>query len=156
LVTSVYETALAELIDVPEAQRSYSGWYDSAEYSHAQSTLAGGGAWSAPAKAVAGDWMQMDLGKVMAVNGVVTMARGPWSHCCTEQRVTKAEVRTSIDGTSWTSQGTFAGNVAADGSRAYMFFPGGEVNARHVRIVVLDFTGGHPSMRAAVTATQRK
>jgi hypothetical protein len=150
----------AQVIDTtnpPETSRTYSSvWvHDGIGTGHSQSMLDSPQAWSAGANA-AGQWMKIDLGLAMRVNGVVIQARGFYDNQYVNQYVTEVEVQHSLDPIS----GFSALQSQANGVR---FFPTSTssnpvkselksiepVVARYIKIVVWSWNG-HISMRAGV------
>lgn len=104
-------------------------------------------------------WMQLDMGRVLPVAGVVTQGRrvegyaGPYRGYL--QWVTLYRVSVSVNGYSWTAvagpsgKEMFEGNRDGDSKEARLFSH--EVLARYVRINPIEWTG-HMTMRAAVVA----
>ena len=80
--------------------------------------------------------MQIDLGTVQELEGVVTQPRG--NNCCGPHVVTSYRVETSVDGEAFTYiPGTLAGPTADDfnadlNTLVKAYFPG-TVKARYVR-----------------------
>ncbi|CAK0837581.1 unnamed protein product, partial [Prorocentrum cordatum] len=139
-------TCSSEEVNVPELDRSYSSiWHSqSPGDTYAQSMVDSPQAWSSLHNSF-GDWMQMDLGMVAEVEGVVTQGRNS-AFCC--QWVTSFEVAVSLDGISWSAvDGNFTGNSDED-TKLYSLFQSTEL-ARYVRIFALT-SYNHVSMRAAV------
>jgi len=98
-------------------------------------------AWVAGKKA-AGQWMQIDLGKVTAVAGVVTQGR-----VGSNQFVTEFSVEISFDGISFTGIPNWtSGNTDGTTHVTKLF---STVRTRYVRLLITAFKG-YPSMRAAV------
>lgn len=129
----------------PEGQRSYSSVHknEAAGKGHARSMLDSAQAWSAGKNEV-GQWMCIDLGSTIDVQGVVTQGRvAPHD----AQRVTTFTVQYSSDGSNWTDiAGTFTGG--AKNAKVEAVFPT-PVKARYVKIVVQTWEK-HISMRAGV------
>jgi uncharacterized protein (DUF1800 family) len=97
-------------------------------------------------------WLQMDMGKVTAVNGVSTKGRNR-----SNQRVTAFKVSISKDGKSWTPVDggkTFIGNVARSDVLIKNTFSK-PVQARFVRIYPYKYAGGYPTMRVAINMPTR-
>jgi len=131
----------SEILNVPESSRSYSSIHANLPIGGVcgQSMIGSASGWCA-GPLTAGEWMQMDLGSVRTVLGVVVSGRatsGQW--------VTSFTVQTSIDGVTFTGETEpySSGNAQAD----YNFVNAAE--ARYVRIVEYSYRG-YPSMRAAV------
>jgi len=127
-----------------EAQRSYSSVYsnEAPGYGHARSMLDSAQAWS-PARPAVNEWMQIDLGVVKSVVGVVTQGRGHG------QRVTGYTVSTSTDGSTWTPVNNaqqFSGNTDQGTKVPHRFSP---IDARYVRFYVKTWNSW-PSMRAGI------
>ena len=102
-------------------------------------------AWSAGTN-TKGEWMQIDLGSTMCVNGVVTQRRKS-----IYQRVTSYKLSYSADGSSFTELSkVFSANVANDESRVTNSFEA--VQARYVRFIVQTWDH-HISMRAGIIAS---
>jgi len=138
-----------QLVNPPESARSYSSVYDNqrAGVGHARSMLGSGQAWSA-AHNRKNEWMQIDLGAVRCVAGVVTNARGGISH--TYQRVTEYKVAHSSDGNFWTVLGeSFNGNYAPGDFEVQSVFQVGPQRARYIRILAQAWYS-HISMRAGL------
>merc|ERR1719456_1238688 len=130
------------VLNPPEKSRTYSSiWGNNAiGTGHARSMLDSPQAWSARNNR-AGEWMQIDLGAVKSVSGVVTQGRkqGQW--------VTKYNVKYSTNGRKFTSvKGDFTGNSDRNTKVTGMFKT---VGARYVRIFVRSWSS-HASMRAGV------
>ena len=131
-----------------EASRTYSSvWSNEAPGTgHARSMLDSPQAWSALVNTI-GEWMQIDLGTTMCVNGVVTQSRGDGYN----QYVTSYKLSYSTDcrfGFTELPQ-VFTANVAKGKSKVENSFDA--VQARYVRFIVQTWTH-HISMRAAVNA----
>jgi hypothetical protein len=98
-----------------------------------------------------GEWMQMDLGSVENVAGLVTQGRGDagwW--------VTAYSVKVSQDGDKWAAVGcgmVFEANTDYQ-SKVSNKFPE-SVKARYVRIYPI-YYHGHPAIRAGVLMCERK
>ncbi|XP_031558838.1 EGF-like repeat and discoidin I-like domain-containing protein 3 [Actinia tenebrosa] len=101
--------------------------------------------WSSK-KNIAGEYLQIDLGTVMAITEVATQGR----HGSNEW-VTKYQVQFSLDGFNWTSCNydnqvkTFKGN--SDRNTIVTNELPNKIDARYIKIVVLDWVH-HISMRA--------
>jgi hypothetical protein len=138
-------TACSEEPDnAKEESRSYSSvWGDNAiGTGHAQSMLDSAKSWSTKANEV-GQWMQIDLGVVSAVHGIVSQGRKE-----ADQWVTTYTVTVSVDAQSWKALGiTFTGNSDRN-TKVVTRFPS-EREARYVRIWPQTWRG-HMSMRAGV------
>jgi hypothetical protein len=131
----IAKTKMACFPALTEAGRKYSS------SAATQSKLDAPGAWLA-GKNAKGEWMQIDLGKVLKVGGVVTQGRA-----MTREMVTQYKVQLSKDALTWeTVPGTFKGNSDV-ASKEFGIFS--MHNARHVRIVV-EAWAVSVSMRAAV------
>ena len=102
------------------------------------------------------EWLQMDLGKVMNVSGVVTQARGPGLAGAGGygQLVTAYRVKHSNDAITWTpvynNEFSFLGNSSKDDinkkiGREFL----NPISARYIRIYPEAFEG-HISMRAGL------
>ena len=92
-------------------------------------------------------WMQIDLGAVLKVKGVVTQGRSD-----EDQRVTSFQVSTSVDGSTWSSRSaTFDGN--SDRHTKIENMLSSAVDARYVRFHPVSWDH-HVSMRAGVIACQ--
>ena len=128
----------ATVMNPDEASRKYSSMHRTC----GQSRLDSPNAWCADVSAK-GEWMQIDLGNVMCVNGVVTQSRKDYN-----QRVTSYKVSYSADGQNFTElPQVYTGNDRFDNSKKTNNFK--PVPARYVRFIVQTYYG-HPSMRAAV------
>ena len=129
---------------VPENKRTYSSVYnnDKIGTGHARSIINSAQGWSAAANK-AGEWIQLDLGKVQMVAGTVIQPRGT-----NYQYVTEYTVSTSVDGNSWTSvPGVHQGHATE--LKEVRFPNGAVVRARYVRLIVKAWVG-HVSLRADV------
>ena len=127
-----------------EASRTYSSVYnnDAIGTVHAQSKLDSPQGWSAGSIRI-GEWMQIDLGTTMCVNGVVTQGRGDYP-----QWVTSYKLSYSTDGTSFTKlPQMYAANDLHDNTRITNSFDA--VEARYVRFIPQTWHG-HMAMRAGV------
>jgi len=127
------------VFDVPENQRSFSEAYEATILQY--STLSSDTCW-ADKYTRTGGWIQMDLGENTMISGVITMGRND-----ALQWVTRIKVETRVDGSSWDvvlndvpSNTDTTTQVTNEFSQL--------VNARYVRITVLEYFG-HPSMRVA-------
>lgn len=125
--------------NVPAANRTASTFWPSLPPS--ASTLSSGTSWSG-ASGVTGDYLTLDLGAAQTVSGVVTKGRADGA-----QWVTAYTVSYSTDNISYTSLGSFPGNVDMNTEVVNMF--AGSVTARYVRITVTGISSW-PSMRADV------
>jgi len=135
-----------DVVNPDDSKRSYSSvWGGFNDPHHKRSMLNSPQAWSA-AKNQANEWMQMDLGAVHDVMGLVTQGRKVGNHH--HQRVKTVVVRHSIDGHTWADVpgGPFPAGALDEGLR--VFFDS-RVKARWIRIVVKEWEH-HISMRAAV------
>ena len=126
-----------------ENKRSYSSVHDNNAIGtgHAQSMLDSGQAWSAKTNAV-DQWMQIDLGALKPVTGVVTQGRTD-----ADQWVTGYTISTSTDGSTWTpvnSAQKFSGNTDRNTKVEHVF---SSVSALYVRFNVQSWHN-HISMRA--------
>ena len=129
-----------------EAKRSYSSVRDNDAIGtgHAQSMLNSARAWNTAANAV-DQWMQIDLGTLMFVTGIVTQGREPPY----AQWVTGYTISTSTDGSTWTPVNggqQFSGNIDHSTLVQHMF---SSVTARYVRFYVKTWHS-QISMRAGV------
>jgi len=140
-------TKYAKSAKVAEKGRSYSSvWNNNAKGTgHARSMLNSAQGWSAQ-KTSAGQWMQIDLGKVKSVAGTVIQSRVGNS-----QYVTKYNAMYSRNGKQWFLAGSFTG--IAKGKTRAIFRKA--VRARYVRFVVIKWKG-HVSMRADVLLDTNK
>merc|ERR1740121_486157 len=130
-------------LNVAEADRTYSTVFtgDAPGTGHAQSMLDSVQSWSAEPYPMDGQWMQMDMGSVMTVWGVVTQGRPD-----IPQWVTKYTVSISTSGDDWEDvDGTFTGNNDMETKVEGLFSAG--FQARYVRIKPTKFYGWE-SMRA--------
>eukprot|EP00439_Symbiodinium_sp_Y106_P022947 s1625_g2.t2 len=129
--------------DIPEHQRRYSSVWanDRIGRGHATSMLGSLLAWCSR-RNVAGQFMQIDLGLVATVVGVVT--RGRITH---SQWVTSYKVQTSVDGRRFIdAPGGTGGNWDQHSDQeVYFSFP---VEARYIRIIVYTWHR-HICMRAS-------
>lgn len=158
--TKMLKTCAAEAVkqvkdcelNPPEGSRSYSSVFDGNPLGsmHARSKLNSPQAWSAQVNKP-GQWMQMDLGEVREITGVVVQGRAD-----ADQRVTKFNVQCSVDNKEFTVvPGPFdcPAGVAPD-AVVRRFFPE-PVTARYVRIVVQEWVN-HISMRAGVSVCKAR
>ena len=122
-----------------ESSRQYSG-YSSSSWRYSQLDHSSR-CWIAR-YARAGEWMQINAGKLLAVGGVITQGRRD-----SDQWVTEYQVQTTKDGSTWTSVGTFSGNRDRNTKVKRMFAK--PVDAKSVRFVVQKFWNG-VAMRAAL------
>ena len=110
-------------------------------------TLDGGDAWCAGNKA-RGEWYQMDAGEVVQVVGVVTQRRKNSAQMVTKYKVSVSDAEdgnfTRVD-----DGYEFLGNSALTDTKVVRAFKK-PVFARFVRIEVVEWSGGHPSMRAGL------
>ena len=130
----------------PETTRSYSSvWQqDPAGTGYARSTVWSAQAWTAMTQAV-GEWMQIDLGAVAEVRGVVVQG-----HRTSNEWVTLLKVTTSLDGSSWGDMDggkNFVGSSDRDTMVRITF--AASTPARFVRLLPQDWHS-RISMRAAV------
>ena len=131
-----------------EASRTYSSvWNNEAiGTGHAQSMLDSPLGWCALENTI-GEWMQIDLGTTMCVNGAVTQSRASPGY---GQRVTSYKLSYSTDGTSFTElPEVYAANDVEGDARKTVSFKG--VQARYVRFIPQTWQS-HMSMRAGVIA----
>jgi len=134
-------------VDAPESARTYSSicQNDKPGVGHGRSCLDSPQAWSALHKK-AGEWMQIDMGKVLTVAGTVLQGRKDMA-----QYLKTYTVATSVDGKNFTNAtGVYAGQR---GTVKNLFTDGTTIKARYVRIYVKTFES-HPSTRAAVLVTE--
>jgi len=129
-----------------EHARSYSSVYnnDAIGTNHARSTINSPQAWSAKNNKT-GEWMQIDMGRVLTVAGTAVQGRRGNS-----QYLKTYTVATSLDGTNFQSVGGVYNGGA--GLAKNLFESGGKRKARYVRIYVRTWHG-HASARADVLIT---
>merc|ERR1719460_2063311 len=131
----------------PESARTYSNIWENNKpgVRHGRSCLDGPQGWSALHKK-AGEWMQIDMGKVLTVAGTVLQGRKDMN-----QYLKTYTVATSVDGKNFTNvTGVYNGQR---GTVKNLFTDGSTIKARYVRIYVKTFES-HPSTRAAVLVTE--
>jgi len=131
-------------VNVAETDRTYSSVFtgNAPGTGHARSTLDSVQAWSADPP-LERQWVQMDMGSVMTVMGVVTQGRNG-----VPQWVTSYTVAVSTSGDSWEDvDGTFTGNGDMETKVEGLFSAG--FQARYVRINPTTMYGWE-SMRADV------
>jgi hypothetical protein len=134
------EGSTLTVLDVPVEQRSFSDSHHETGLQNSKLDYTKG--WAA-ANPVTGGWIQMDLGQNTVISGVITKGRND-----APQWVTRIQVETSLDDTTWD---LVLADVPANTDATTQVtneFPE-LVNARYVRITVMEFYG-HPAMRAAV------
>eukprot|EP00942_MAST-04A_sp_MAST-4A-sp1_P007040 g7040.t1 len=130
--------------NVPETDRKYKNQKSGEK--HAQSQIDSPKAWSA-ANNNANNWMEMDLGSVYSVVGVVTQGRGDWPD--DDEWVKTYTISTSVDGNTWQaveSGKIFNGNTDENTKITNTF---ASIPARYVRLFPKKYHD-HMSMRAAV------
>merc|ERR1719201_3180286 len=135
--------------NAPESARTYSSiWVnDKPGVKHGRSCLNSPQAWSAGQKK-AGEWMQIDMGKVLTVAGTAVQGRKDLA-----QYVSKYTVATSVCGTNFSNvTGTYSGQRGT-AKNLFTGCSGATIKARYVRIYVKTFQS-HPSTRAAVLVTE--
>jgi len=146
LIRQLLHEDSSEIVNVPELSRSYSSV--AIGTGHDQSMLNSLVAWCS-ATQEAGEWMQMDLGSVKTVLGVVEAGRGARTYgngvTFDNQCVTSFTVATSIDGVTFTDE---TSPISCGCARADYNFPNA-VSARYVRLTVVTWDN-HISMRADV------
>ena len=131
-----------------EDSRDYSSiYYNNAKGTgHTRSMLDSPQAWSATDGATKGEWMQIDLGYMMCVHGVVTQSRK-----ASDQWVTSYKISFSGDGESFTEPPqVFTGNDKSGEAKVTNNFDA--VETRYVRFIVQTWHT-YISMRAAVIAS---
>merc|ERR1719460_729562 len=131
----------------PESARTYSSIWENNKpgVRHGRSCLDGPQGWSALHKK-AGEWMQIDMGKVQTVAGTVLQGRKDMA-----QYLKTYTVATSVCGTNFSNvTGTYSGQR---GTVKNLFTDGTTIKARYVRIYVKTFYQ-HPSMRADILVTE--
>ncbi len=140
------------VLDTSYAQMSFSTYIEG----HNTGKIDGAQGWSPAERDLTEPWMQIDLGRVIPVAGVVTQGRRSQdytgSYGMQTQWVTRYRVKVSTEGQAWTTLGGaegFVGNTDND-SRVERLFDK-PVRARFVRIMPIAFNM-HPTMRAAVVA----
>eukprot|EP00937_MAST-01D_sp_MAST-1D-sp2_P005276 g5276.t1 len=131
-----------------EGTRSYSSiWDNNAKGTgHAASKLDSSQGWSGSGN-LANSWMQLDLGSVKTVSGIVVQKRKCGSEC---QYVKTVTVQVSKDATCWTdvdNGATFTANSYGETQdhKRYVSFAAA-YSARYVRVTVKTYYG-HMSMR---------
>jgi hypothetical protein len=132
------------LVNPAESTRSYSSVFDNDQIGqkHARSMLDSAQAWSAKNNQV-GEWMQLDLGRTMAVTHIVTQGRHEY-----DQWVTEYKVQHSTDGSQFTAvSATFTGNKDRGTYQTNAL----SVGARYIRIYPQKWSS-HMSMRMGVHA----
>lgn len=94
-------------------------------------------------------YLQIDLGSIVPVDGIVTQSRGTFG-CCDNQRVTEYNVAVSSNGSIWTTVmgSPFTGNVLQNQNAVTNLFSQTYM-ARYVRIIPTAFEA-HMSLRADV------
>merc|ERR1719331_1944312 len=135
--------------DAPESARTYSGIWENQKpgVGHGRSCLNGPQGWSALHKK-AGEWMQIDMGKVQTVAGTVLQGRKDMA-----QYLKTYTVATSVCGTNFSNvTGTYSGQRGT-AKNLFTGCSGATIRARYVRIYVKAYSE-HPSMRAAVLVTE--
>merc|ERR1719410_3284519 len=136
-----------------ETARTYSSTWtsDKPGTSHARSMLDSVQAWSCGKQNCPGGWMQIDLGEVSTVTGVVTQSRQD-AH---KQAVTLYSVAYSTDGSTWQKMpGQFKSPGKNDKTKMVTQFSS-PIIARYVRLVVISWEV-HASMRAGLLACTRE
>merc|ERR1719331_3651573 len=133
----------------PESARTYSSIWENNKpgVRHGRSCLDGPQGWSALHKK-AGEWMQIDMGKVQTVAGTVLQGRKDMA-----QYLKTYTVATSVCGTNFSNvTGTYSGQRGT-AKNLFTGCSGATIKARYVRIYVKTFQS-HPSTRAAVLVTE--
>jgi hypothetical protein len=150
--------AMSNIFNPPESSRTYSSVHVMYEgvctppncYNH--SMLNSSQAWT-PNSYDTNQWLVIDLGESMLIDGVVTQARNP-DPCCGNQRVTSFIVYTSSDIVNWflvDGGNAFGGPSTSDDANAEVHSRfSGPVSARYIRISPQAWEGGAISMRAGV------
>ena len=130
------------LVNPSEQARRYSSVYANSApgTGYCRSMLGSMAAWNAAA-AAAGEWMEMDLGEVRNVTGVVTQGRN--GHL---QYVECFTVEYSADGTNY--ERVHQGEMFCPSNGTGTSYFGERVAARHIRIIV--GISNHAAMRAGV------
>jgi hypothetical protein len=138
---------LFDRANVPQNHYTYSSVWGSNDHDralHSTPTIDSQQGWSA-AQNDGGQWIQMNLGSVKWVDGIVTQGRGgQWQG---GQFVTRYAVLTSEDGYSFSSQGVYPGNLAQGPDLQYTVFK--PVRAQFVRVVPVAWNN-HITMRVDV------
>lgn len=130
---------------VPQSMYTYSSIWGSngqQQDEHSTGTIDSRQGWSAAAND-GGQWIQMNLGTVKWVDGIVTQGRANGYG----QFVSRYAVLTSEDGYSFSSQGVYPGNIDQGPGRQYTVFK--PVRAQFVRVVPVAWNN-HITMRVDV------
>lgn len=136
----------------PESARNYSSVFggEVIGMGDAQSTLGSSQAWTAGISR-AGEWMEMDLGGAIEVDGIVAQGPAMANDSQVVNHVSSFEVLTSLDGESWLQlQGSFY--CGAFDSRTWNVLDE-PVVVRYIRLVPQSWVG-NISMRAGVLVCQ--
>jgi hypothetical protein len=153
-VARFHYVATGMVVNPPQSARSFSGvWDNKGKGDTCNKSLLGtdasfGAAWCAGSNTV-GQWMQMDLGSVKGVAGIVTQKRGDGG----TQYVTSVKVKVSENGSTWSDIDggkSFSTNISSDDvhyERHTEFAAAAQ--ARYVRIYPQSWSS-HMSMRAGV------
>ena len=107
-----------------------------------------------PANNRAGEWIQVDLGKVVPVGGIATQGRAQGSYW-----VTSYTLQYSKDGETWEAYGREKGNTdVLTGNDDHFTVVKHELKdfrARYIRLVAETFANGWPAVRWEVYAPER-
>ena len=147
------------VVNPPQSARSFSSvWTNQGKGATCNKSLLGtdasyGAAWCAGTSSV-GQWMQMDLGSVKTVAGIVTQRRGDSNG---SQYVSSVKVKVSSNGSVWSDVdggNTFSNQFVHDSAhyQRHTLF-NAAATARYVRIYPQSFTN-YMSMRAGVIIYQ--
>ena len=143
------------IINPPDSSRKVSSMYDS---NHNKSMLDSPQAWSvgrSQKKKGDGSWLQMDLGSVMNVLGVVTQGRQNYEQSVVSYKVkyfNKADLSQPDDDKDWMdvdNNRTFSGNNSSDRLKKIGNLFVNPIKTQYIRIYPIDFVK-YISMRAAV------
>jgi len=122
-------------VDPSESSRTYSSVHQSEN--HGLSSMVSATAWR-PLYMRQGEWVQLDLGEVQAVTGVVLAGSRSDNTTGSGQFLTGVTVTVSRSGVgNFTVLGTFGTGLSGGesaGESAYLYFPDGAVAARFVRV----------------------
>ena len=143
------------IINPPDSSRKVSSMWDS---NHNKSMLDSPQAWSvgrSENKKEGGSWLQMDLGSVMNVLGVVTQGRLGYKQTVVSYKVkyfNKADLSPPNDDKEWMdidNNRTFSGNNSSDRLKKIGNLFVNPIKTQYIRIYPIEFVN-HISMRAAV------